>query len=161
MTSPKRNVSSGSPSSASPLRSVSVCSPSAFDQRETSCSPSDRSDAEEAGSSAIVNLTVLLRRLESAHDTTIALAGELASALVAAQAEQRLGAAVGQPAFMAFSQAMLHLSTARGHTVDGHRILEKIGRVFQIDTPDATVTGFGDEFKYPPTKAANTSSIAA
>lgn len=69
--------------------------------------------------------------------------------LAAAQAEQRLGAAVGQPAFKAFSEALVHLSCARGSTVDGHRSLEKIARVFGIDFTAAD-DEFGDSRKYPP-----------
>ncbi|KQR84210.1 hypothetical protein [Sphingomonas sp. Leaf343] len=69
--------------------------------------------------------------------------------LAMAQAEQRLGAAVGQPVFKAFSEALVHLSSARGATVDGHRALEKIARVFDIAFTAAD-EDFGDSRKYPP-----------
>ena len=101
--------------------------------------------------------------MERAQDDAFALGGQVAAALVEAQIEQKLAAGVGQPVYAALSQALLHLGTARGHVVDGHKSLEKIARLFHIDVPAGEIVGFGDEFKYPPLPkgAARPTPIAA
>lgn len=88
--------------------------------------------------------------MERAQDEAFALGGQVAAALVDAQREQKLAAGVGQPVYAALSQALLHLGTARGHVVDGHKSLEKIARLFRIDVPATEILGYGDVFKYPP-----------
>lgn len=159
MTSAPSSVSRGSHFSRSPLRSVSACSRQASASSPTSSSPCSTKH-EDAG--AAQRLYLLLREFEQAQDAAFAIGGEVATMLAAAQAEQRLGAAVGQPAFKAFSEALVHLSSARGSTIDGHRSLEKIARVFGIDFTAAD--DFGDSRKYPPSGMVGVraeSSVAA
>jgi hypothetical protein len=93
------------------------------------------------------------------QDETYAVGGELAAALVAAQRESNLAPSVAQAAYLAFSQAQLHLSTGRGHTGDAHKVLEKIARVFNIDIAMDDPM-FGDGIKYPSAIAAEPRAAA-
>jgi len=91
----------------------------------------------------------LVHEFERSQDRSFAIGGELASALVAAQAEAKLAPSVGQAAYVAFSQALVQLSTGRGHTLEGHKALEAVARLFRIDiTMDDS--NYGDGYKYPP-----------
>ncbi len=54
-------------------------------------------------------------------------------ALPRARAEAKLSAVVGQHAFEMLGQAMMAIGQARGHAVQSHRILEKVGKTIGFD----------------------------
>lgn len=85
----------------------------------------------------------LLWRLETQLDEAFATGGELLAALPRARHAANLPAVVGQQAFEVFSQAILAIGAARGHTVAGHRVVEKVGRQIGFET------SFGDEKPKP------------
>ncbi|WP_210359269.1 MULTISPECIES: hypothetical protein [Sphingomonas] len=85
----------------------------------------------------------LLWKLETQLDEAFATGGELLAALPRARAAANLPAIAGQQAFELFGQAVMALGTARGHTVAGHRIVEKVGRQIGYET------SFGDEKPKP------------
>lgn len=82
---------------------------------------------------AAVDVTHLLWKLEEQLDAAFATSGELAAALPRARTAARLPAIAGQQAFELVSQAMMAIGAARGHTVQGHRVLEKVGRTIGYD----------------------------
>ena len=140
MIFPSPSVSPGFPSLPSQPLLPSECSRSASGPSATSFEPS----TNDAGRQAISDLVNLLHEHERLVDLAISTGGRLNDALVQARLQNDLSAVVGQRAFMAFSQASLHLSTARGHTVDGHRVLEKVAAALDIRAED-----FGDGRKDP------------
>lgn len=75
----------------------------------------------------------LLWKLEAQLDDAFATGGELAATLPRARRQARLPAVAGQTAFEQLGQALLAISAARGHTVAGHRVLEKVGRTLGYD----------------------------
>lgn len=85
----------------------------------------------------------LLWRLETQLDAAFATSGELLASLPRARHTAQLPAIVGQQAFELFSQAVVAIGAARGHTVAGHRIIEKVGRQIGFET------SFGDEQPKP------------
>lgn len=94
---------------------------------------------------AALQVTQLLWKLENELDAAFSTVGELAMALPRARAEARLSAVVGQHAFEQIGEAMLAIGTARGHTVQSHRILEKVGKTIGFDADD-----YGDTRPKPP-----------
>lgn len=87
----------------------------------------------------------LLWRLETQLDEAFATSGELLASLPRARHAANLPAIVGQQAFEMFSQAVVAIGAARGHTVAGHRIVEKVGKQIGYET------SFGDEQPKPAT----------
>jgi hypothetical protein len=85
----------------------------------------------------------LLWRLETQLDDAFATGGELLAALPRARSAANLPAIAGQQAFEVFGQAILAIGAARGHTVAGHRVIEKLGRQMGYET------SFGDEQPKP------------
>lgn len=85
----------------------------------------------------------LLWQLETQLDEAFATGGELLAALPRARTAAKLPAIAGQQAFEMFGQAILAIGAARGHTVAGHRIVEKVGKQIGYET------SFGDEFPKP------------
>lgn len=85
----------------------------------------------------------LLWRLETQLDEAFATGGELLAALPRARAAANLPAIAGQQAFEVLGQALVALGAARGHTVAGHRVIEKIGKQIGYET------SFGDEQPKP------------
>jgi hypothetical protein len=81
----------------------------------------------------------LLWRLEAQLDEAFATGGELLTALPRARLASNLPAIAGQAAFEHFSQTLLAIGAARGHTVAGHRVVEKVGKQIGYET------SFGDE----------------
>lgn len=94
---------------------------------------------------AAVQVTRLLWQLENELDAAFATAGALATALPRARAEARLSAVVGQHAFEQLGQAMMAIGQARGHAVQSHRILEKVGQTIGFDADE-----YGDNRPKPP-----------
>ena len=94
---------------------------------------------------AALQVTQLLWKLENELDTAFSTAGQLAMALPRARAEARLSAVVGQHAFEMLGQAMMAIGQARGHAVQSHRILEKVGKTIGFDAD-----GYGDNHPKPP-----------
>ncbi|MET4896358.1 hypothetical protein RN629_04175 [Sphingomonadaceae bacterium jetA1] len=90
-------------------------------------------------------MTQLLWKLEKELDAAFATAGELATALPRARTAARLSAVVGQHAFEALSQTMLAIGHARGHAVQSHRVLDKVGKTIGFDADD-----YGDNRPKPP-----------
>ena len=88
-------------------------------------------------------LAALLWRLETQLDEAFATGGELLAALPRARSAAKLPAIAGQQAFEVFGQAILAIGAARGHTVAGHRVIEKLGRQIGYET------SFGDEQPKP------------
>jgi hypothetical protein len=88
-------------------------------------------------------VATLLWRLETQLDEAFATGGELLAALPRARTAAKLPAIAGQQAFETLSQAILAIGTARGHTVAGHRVIEKVGRQIGYET------SFGDEQPKP------------
>lgn len=78
-------------------------------------------------------VTTLLWKLETQLDEAFATGGELVAALPRARAESRLPAIAGQGAYELLAQAIVAIGAARGHTVAGHRVLEKVGRTIGYD----------------------------
>ena len=85
---------------------------------------------------AALQVTQLLWKLENELDAAFSTVGELAMALPRARAEAKLSAVVGQHAFEQIGQAMLAIGNARGHTVQSHRILEKVGKTIGFDADE-------------------------
>jgi len=85
----------------------------------------------------------LLWRLETQLDEAFATGGELLAALPRARAAANLPAIAGQQAFEVLGQAILAIGAARGHTVAGHRVIEKLGKQLGYET------SFGDEQPKP------------
>jgi hypothetical protein len=85
----------------------------------------------------------LLWRLETQLDEAFATGGELLAALPRARNAANLPAIVGQQAFEVFGQAIVSIGAARGHTVAGHRVIEKLGKQIGFET------SFGDERPKP------------
>jgi hypothetical protein len=85
----------------------------------------------------------LLWRLETQLDEAFATGGDLLAALPRARTAARLPAIAGQQAFEVLGQAILAIGSARGHTVAGHRIIEKLGKQIGYET------SFGDEKPKP------------
>ncbi|WP_343529043.1 hypothetical protein [Sphingomonas sp.] len=94
---------------------------------------------------AAVQVTRLLWKLEDELDAAFATAGELAMALPRARHQAKLSAVVGQHAFEMLSQAMMAIGQARGHAVQSHRILEKVGKTIGFDADE-----YGDNHPKPP-----------
>jgi len=94
---------------------------------------------------AALQVTKLLWKLEDELDVAFATAGELAMALPRARVEARLSAVVGQHAFEMLSQAMMAIGQARGHAVQSHRSLEKVGKTIGFDADE-----YGDNHPKPP-----------
>ncbi|MDQ1158698.1 hypothetical protein QE385_003025 [Sphingomonas sp. SORGH_AS 950] len=92
-----------------------------------------------------LQVTELLWKLENDLDAAFATAGALAMALPRARAEAKLSAVVGQHAFEMLGQAMMAIGQARGHTVQSHRILEKVGKTIGFDADE-----YGDNRPKPP-----------
>jgi len=92
---------------------------------------------------AVDTVAKLLWRLETQLDDAFATGGELLAALPRARSAARLPAIAGQQAFETLSQAVLAIGMARGHTVAGHRVVEKVGRQIGYET------SFGDEQPKP------------
>ena len=88
-------------------------------------------------------VAALLWRLETQLDEAFAPGGELLSALPRARAAANLPAIAGQQAFEVLGQAIMAIGAARGHTVAGHRVIEKLGRQIGIER------SFGDELPKP------------
>lgn len=88
-------------------------------------------------------LAALLWKLERQLDDAFETSGELLAALPRARAEAKLPAIHGQSAFELFSQATMAIGAARGHTVQGHRVIEKVGKQIGVET------SFGDESPKP------------
>lgn len=99
---------------------------------------------------AVQNLVSLLHQFERAQDQALALSGQLTAAVIAAQVEQRLAPGVTQSVFTAFSQAVVDLTAGRARTIEGHRALEAIARLFNIEAAADGANGYGDGIKYPP-----------
>lgn len=98
----------------------------------------------QANSQAAAELVAqLLWRLETQLDEAFATGGELLAALPRARAAANLPAIAGQQAFEVFGQAILAIGAARGHTVAGHRVIEKVGKQIGFET------SFGDEKPKP------------
>lgn len=85
----------------------------------------------------------LLWQLETQLDEAFATGGELLAALPRARAAAHLPAIAGQQAFELLGQAIMAIGAARGHTVAGHRVIEKLGRQIGFET------SFGDEQPKP------------
>ena len=68
---------------------------------------------------------------------------QLDEALPRARAAANLPAIAGQQAFEVLGQAIMAIGAARGHTVAGHRVIEKLGRQIGIER------SFGDELPKP------------
>lgn len=85
----------------------------------------------------------LLWRLETQLDDAFATGGELLAALPRARAAANLPAIAGQQAFEVLGQAIMAIGAARGHTVAGHRVIEKLGKQIGFET------SFGDEKPKP------------
>ncbi|USU04731.1 hypothetical protein NF700_15055 [Sphingomonadaceae bacterium OTU29MARTA1] len=85
----------------------------------------------------------LLWRLETQLDEAFATGGELLAALPRARSAANLPAIAGQQAFEVFGQAIIAIGAARGHTVAGHRVIEKLGKQMGYET------SFGDEQPKP------------
>jgi hypothetical protein len=85
----------------------------------------------------------LLWRLESQLDEAFSTGGELLAALPRARSAANLPAIAGQQAFEVLGQAIMAIGTARGHTVAGHRVIEKLGKQIGIER------SFGDELPKP------------
>ncbi len=91
----------------------------------------------------------LLWKLETQLDEAFATGGELLASLPRARAAANLPAIAGQQAFEVLSQAIMAIGAARGHTVAGHRVVEKVGRQIGYETsfrdekpkPDFAPTG--------------------
>jgi len=101
------------------------------------------STRDNRDTAAADNLAQLLWRLEAQLDAAFATSGELLAALPRARAEANLPAIAGHSAFELFSQTALAIGTARGHTVAGHRVVEKVGRQIGYEV------SFGDERPKP------------
>ncbi|MDY0959938.1 MULTISPECIES: hypothetical protein [unclassified Sphingomonas] len=99
---------------------------------------------------AAVQVTQLLWKLENELDAAFATAGALATALPRARSEARLSAVVGQHAFEQLSQALMAIGQARGHAVQSHRVLEKVGKTIGFDADD-----YGDTRPKPPSVTAD------
>jgi len=96
-------------------------------------------DSQAAGEA----VAQLLWTLETQLDQAFATGGELLAALPRARHAARLPAIAGQQAFEVLGQAILAIGAARGHTVAGHRVIEKIGKQIGYET------SFGDEQPRP------------
>lgn len=93
---------------------------------------------------AAAAVATLLRKLEDQLDEAFATCGELSAALPKARVEARLPAVAGQAAFQYFGQVALAIGEARGHAVNGHRVLDKVRKVIRLDEGDGPGDGFGD-----------------
>ena len=107
--------------------------------------PDQGAQAMTSEHEAALQVTRLLWKLENELDAAFATAGELATALPRARAEARLSAVVGQHAFEMLGQAMMAIGQARGHAVQSHRILEKVGQTIGFDANE-----YGDNRPKPP-----------
>ncbi len=94
----------------------------------------------EAAAQAVAQL---LWRLETQLDEAFATGGELLAALPRARSAANLPAIAGQQAFEVLGQAIMAIGAARGHTVAGHRVIEKLGKQIGFET------SFGDEKPKP------------
>jgi hypothetical protein len=79
-------------------------------------------------------LPALVRRFERQLDEAYATFGELAAALPRARLELALSAVVGHQALAHFSDAGTALVAARGHSVSGHRLIDKVALALNIET---------------------------
>lgn len=79
-------------------------------------------------------LPALVRQFERQLDEAYATFGELAAALPRARLELALSAVVGQQALAHFSDAGGALVAARGHSVSGHRLIDKVAAALNIET---------------------------
>ncbi|HJO66073.1 MAG: hypothetical protein MIK27_10905 [Sphingomonas sanguinis] len=103
---------------------------------------------------AAVQVTRLLWQLENELDAAFATAGALAIALPRARTQARLSAVVGQHAFESLSQALMAIGQARGHTVQSHRVLEKVGKTIGFDADE-----YGDTRPKPPSITADVTPV--
>ncbi|MGE7206365.1 hypothetical protein ACQKJZ_11870 [Sphingomonas sp. NPDC019816] len=103
---------------------------------------------------AALQVTRLLWKLENELDAAFSTVGELAMALPRARTEAKLSAVVGQHAFEQIGQAMLAIGNARGHTVQSHRILEKVGHMIGFDADE-----YGDNRPKPPEVATTVTAM--
>lgn len=94
--------------------------------------------------SAVVAVADRLRQFEDLLDQAFAVGGALASALVEARRSHALSAVVGQKAFTAIAEAQLAVTQARGHSVAGHRFLDRVADALGIEP-----ALFGDTGKSP------------
>ena len=104
---------------------------------------SNASSTYASSQAAAEAVAQLLWRLETQLDEAFATGGELLAALPRARHAAALPAIAGQQAFEVFGQAILAIGAARGHTVAGHRVIEKLGRQIGFET------SFGDELPKP------------
>ncbi|WP_426260143.1 hypothetical protein [Sphingomonas sp. DC1100-1] len=92
---------------------------------------------------AVDAVAQLLWKLETQLDEAFSTGGELLAALPRARHAANLPAIAGQQAFEVLGQAIMAIGAARGHTVAGHRVIEKIGKQIGYET------SFGDERPKP------------
>lgn len=92
---------------------------------------------------AATAVATLLRKLEDQLDEAFSTCGELAAALPRARSESRLPAVAGQAALQHVSQVFVALGEARGHAVNGHRVLDKVRKIIRMDEVE-DINGFGD-----------------
>jgi hypothetical protein len=78
-------------------------------------------------------LPELVRQFERQLDEAYATFGELAAALPRARMEMRLSAVVGHGVLAHFSDAGAALVAARGHSVNGHRLIDKVAAALEIE----------------------------
>lgn len=127
---------SGSSSSRQSAQSASAPSRPAF--------TSSTSLSDERRTLAVLAVADQLRRFEDLLDQAFSAGGELAQALVEARVSHEVSAVVGHKVFQAVAEAQLAITTARGHAVAGHRLLDKVAEAFHIDP-----SMYGDTAKPP------------
>ena len=108
---------------------------------------------------AAATVAALLWKLEDQLDEAFATCGELSAALPRARAEAKLPAIAGQAAFQYFSQVALAIGEARGHAVNGHRVLDKVRKVIRMDEGDG-LGGNGSDFGDARPKSLFTDGVA-
>jgi len=138
MTFMQSDAFSGLSASQPCLPSASALSPQASTSSTISSADADRRKT------AVANVAARLRQFENLLDEAFAVGGTLASALVEARQSHALSAVVGHKAFAAIAEAQLAVTHARGHSVAGHRFLDRIADALAID-----VSMFGDGGKPP------------
>lgn len=91
-----------------------------------------------------MDLPELVRELERRIDDAYAAFGDLAGALPRARRELKLSAVVGQGVLDHFTNAGAAIAAARGHSVSGHRLIDKVAAAIGFE-----VVATGDESDKP------------